>query len=125
MYGVRKLVLHKGQPVRVEGQLLYEHKYSDHLIKLLEAGDPDHFNRQRVMPLDEGKLDNLTEGYGRSWRGCASTSRWPRAYTGGGSQRWPKQAPASFPQCSAATAGRTSERRSGSGRAQCRALARA
>jgi hypothetical protein len=32
------------------------------LIKLLEAGDPDNFNRQRVMPLDDGKLDNLTEG---------------------------------------------------------------
>jgi hypothetical protein len=63
MDGVRKLVLYKGQPVRVEGQLLYEHKYSDHLmIKLLEAGDPDNFNRQRVMPLDEGKLDTLTEG---------------------------------------------------------------
>jgi hypothetical protein len=63
MDGVPKLVLYKGQPVRLEGQLLYEHKYSDRLmIKLLEVGDPDHFNRQRVMPLDEGDLDNLTEG---------------------------------------------------------------
>jgi PAS domain-containing protein len=64
--GVRKLVLHKGEPVRIEGKLLYEHEYSDRLIeKLLEAGDPDRFNRQRVAPL-EGDLDNLTEGQVRA-----------------------------------------------------------
>lgn len=57
-----KLVLYEVEPVRIEGQLLYEHKYSDRLIvKLLEAGDPDRFNRQRAAPL-EGDLDNLTEG---------------------------------------------------------------
>jgi hypothetical protein len=60
-YGVRKLVLHKGQPGRIEGQLLYEHQYSDRLMeKLLESGDPDRFNRQTVPPL-EGDFDNLTE----------------------------------------------------------------
>ena len=58
--GVRKLVLYKGEPVRYQGQLVWEHTYSDHLlIKLLEAGDPDRFNRQNVAPL-EGNLDNLT-----------------------------------------------------------------
>jgi len=60
--GVLKLLLYKGKPVRHQGQLVYERIYSDHLmIKFLEAGDPDHFNRQRVAPL-EGDLDNLTEG---------------------------------------------------------------
>jgi hypothetical protein len=32
MHGVGKLMLYKGQPLRVEGQLLCEHKYSDHLM---------------------------------------------------------------------------------------------
>jgi len=65
-YGARKLVLYKGEPVRIEGQLLYEHEYSDRLMeKLLEAGDPDRFNRQSVAPL-EGDLDNLTEGQVRA-----------------------------------------------------------
>jgi hypothetical protein len=38
--GVRKLVLYKGEPVRYQGELVWEHVYSDHLmIKLLEAGN--------------------------------------------------------------------------------------
>jgi hypothetical protein len=58
--GVRKLVLYKGQPVVYKGEPVFEHVYSDNLlIKLLEAGDPDHFNRQNVAPF-EGNLDNLT-----------------------------------------------------------------
>jgi hypothetical protein len=58
--GVRKLVLYKGQPVFYQGEPVYEHVYSDSLlIKLLEAGDPDRFNRQNVAPF-EGNLDNLT-----------------------------------------------------------------
>jgi hypothetical protein len=62
--GVVKLVLYKGKPVRYQGQLLYEHEYSDHLmIKLLEAGDPDHFNRQKVAPFDEDfDYNKMTEG---------------------------------------------------------------
>jgi hypothetical protein len=35
--GAAKLVLYKGKPVTYQGQLLFEHEYSDHLmIKLLE-----------------------------------------------------------------------------------------
>ena len=42
------MVLYKGKAVGHQGKLVYEHEYSDHLmIKLLEAGDPDHFNRQK------------------------------------------------------------------------------
>ena len=62
---VVKLVLYKGKPVTYQGQLIYEHEYSDHLmIKLLEAGDPDQFNRQRVAPFDAESLnlENLTRG---------------------------------------------------------------
>jgi len=62
--GVRKLVLYKGKPVRYHGELVWEHIYSDHLmIKLLEAGDPDKFNRQKVAPFDENfDFDKMTEG---------------------------------------------------------------
>ena len=62
--GVRKLVLYKGEPVRYQGELVWEHIYSDHLmIKLLEAGDPDHFNRQKVAPFDPNfDYDKMTEG---------------------------------------------------------------
>jgi hypothetical protein len=62
--GVRKLVLYKGTPVRYKGQLVWEHIYSDHLmIKLLEAGDPDRFNRQKVAPFDDDfDFDKMTEG---------------------------------------------------------------
>ena len=62
--GVRKLVLYKGEPVRYQGELVWEHIYSDHLlIKLLEAGDPDRFNRQKVAPFDENfDFDKMTEG---------------------------------------------------------------
>jgi hypothetical protein len=62
--GVRRLVLYKGEPVRYQGELVWEHIYSDHLmIKLLEAGDPDHFNRQKVAPFDENfDFDKMTEG---------------------------------------------------------------
>jgi hypothetical protein len=61
--GVRKLVLYKGQPVFYQGEPLFEHVYSDHLlIKLLEAGDPDKFNRQKVAPFDENfDFDQMTE----------------------------------------------------------------
>ena len=45
----------------VEGQSLYENKYSDQLmIKLLEAGDPHRFNREKAAPFD-GNFDTLTE----------------------------------------------------------------
>ena len=63
--GVVKLVIYKGRPVVYRGELVVEHAYSDQLmIKLLEANDPDRFNRQRVVPFDGGalNLDNLTEG---------------------------------------------------------------
>jgi hypothetical protein len=62
--GIRKLVLYKGQPVFYQGEPVYEHIYSDNLlIKLLEAGDPDKFNPQKVAPFDENfEFDNLTEG---------------------------------------------------------------
>jgi hypothetical protein len=63
--GVVKLVLYKGKPVTYQGQLLYEHEYSDHLmIKLLEAGDPDQFNRQRVAPFDAESLNLSGVGIG-------------------------------------------------------------
>jgi hypothetical protein len=43
-----KLVLYKGKPVMYQGQLLYEHEYSDHLmIKLLEATIPAPHGRPR------------------------------------------------------------------------------
>jgi hypothetical protein len=62
--GVRKLVLYKGEPVFYQGEQVFEHIYSDHLmIKLLEAGDPDRFNRQKVAPFDEDfDFDKMTEG---------------------------------------------------------------
>jgi hypothetical protein len=66
--GVVKLVLYKGQPVFFRGEPIVEHEYSDHLlIKLLEAGDPDHFNRQKVAPFDENfDYDKMTEGQVRA-----------------------------------------------------------
>jgi hypothetical protein len=55
-----KRVPHKGKPVLVEGKRLYENKCSDQLmIKLLEAGDPDRFNREKAAPFDG--IDTLTE----------------------------------------------------------------
>jgi hypothetical protein len=62
--GVRKLVIYKGQPVVYKGEPVFEHVYSDNLlIKLLEAGDPDRFNRQKVAPFDEDfDFDKMTEG---------------------------------------------------------------
>jgi hypothetical protein len=61
-YGMRKLVLYHGEPVRIEGELLYEHEYSDRLMaRLLKAGDPGRFNSNREAPM-ELDLDNLTEG---------------------------------------------------------------
>jgi len=62
--GVRELVMYKGEPVRYQGQLVWKHIYSDNLlIKLLEAGDPDRFNRQKVAPFDEDfDYDKMTEG---------------------------------------------------------------
>src|SRR5579864_1971063 len=54
------MVLYKGEPVIYRGKPVVEHLYSDRLmIKLLEAKDPDHFNRQNVSPF-EGDLDSLT-----------------------------------------------------------------
>jgi hypothetical protein len=68
-YGMVRMVPYRGKPVLVEGKPLYKNKYSDQLmIKLLEAGDPDRFNRGKVAPL-EGNLDNLTEGQIRSLLG--------------------------------------------------------
>lgn len=60
--GVRDLVMYKGEPVRYQGKLVWKHEYSDHLmIKLLEAGDPDRFNRQKVAPFDEDfDFDKMT-----------------------------------------------------------------
>jgi hypothetical protein len=57
-------VLYKGQPVVYKGEPVFEHVYSDNLlIKLLEAGDPDRFNRQKVAPFDEDfDFDKMTEG---------------------------------------------------------------
>ena len=52
------MVPYKGKPV--EGKRLHESKYSDQLtIKLLEAGDPDRFNREEAPAVD-GNLDELT-----------------------------------------------------------------
>jgi hypothetical protein len=57
-------VLYKGEPVNYRGKPVVEHLYSDRLmIKLLEAGDPDRFNRQKVAPFDEDfDFDKMTEG---------------------------------------------------------------
>jgi hypothetical protein len=57
-YGVVK-ASYKRKPV--EGEPLYENKFSDHLmIELLAAGDPDRFNREKAAPFD-GNFDTLTE----------------------------------------------------------------
>jgi hypothetical protein len=64
-YGVAKMVLYKGQPVIHRGKPVVEHEFSDRLMeKLLEANDPDRFNRQRVAPFDADSLnlENLTRG---------------------------------------------------------------
>jgi hypothetical protein len=56
MDGLRKLAGMGWRPAVLRAE------HSDHLMnKLREAGDSDHFKRQRMMPLDEGNLDNLTE----------------------------------------------------------------
>jgi hypothetical protein len=60
-YGMVRMVPYREKPVLVEGKPLYENKYSGQLmIKLLEAGDPDRFNRQKAAPFD-GNFDTLTE----------------------------------------------------------------
>ncbi len=53
--------MHQGKPVRIEGQILYEHEYSDRLLeRLLEASDPDKFRRRteniNLLDIDVDKL---------------------------------------------------------------------
>jgi hypothetical protein len=64
-YGVARMVLYKGAPVMYQGKPVVEHEFSDRLMeKLLEANDPDRFNREKVAPFDGANLnlENLTRG---------------------------------------------------------------
>jgi hypothetical protein len=100
--------------------------------RLLVFDDPDRFNRQRVAPL-EGNLDNLTEGqvrallewlkvqiqiaenlHGQEPKQAAEPTVEATPMAKPGASKFPAVLCRSrFPQCSVATAGLTSERRSG------------
>jgi hypothetical protein len=59
--GLRKPVLYRGRVVRINGEIVYEHTYSDTLlIRLLKALAPDKYKRQVENPMDwDGDLTKL------------------------------------------------------------------
>ncbi len=52
---------YRGKPINIDGEIVYEHEYSDRLLeRLLEANDPEKFKRRientNLLDLDPAKL---------------------------------------------------------------------
>lgn len=61
--GLRRPVLYQGKPVRINGEILYEHEYSDSLlIQLLKAYNRERFgDKQQVSLQWNGDPSSLTD----------------------------------------------------------------
>ncbi len=62
--GVRRPVLHKGKPVYINGEILYQVEYSDRLLeRLLEVHNPEKFGRRTENSVVfDGDINKLFAG---------------------------------------------------------------
>jgi hypothetical protein len=63
VHGVKRPMFYQGKPIKIDGEIVYEHEYSDRLLeRLLEANNPQKFKRRSETTFTwSGRLEDLSD----------------------------------------------------------------